>query len=303
MLVTGWVGSAHHITAFAAQRETPSKGYTAHMTVSAETRSGKELPTIYREDVMVFEGRDRDMVASWIPAQGAQAGLELLVLVDEGSSIASFGTQLSDIRAFIQKQPSTTLIGIGYMRFGMVQMEQSFTQDHAAAAKAMRVPMEVGGASPYFSLQDLTKHWPANDIHPRHEILLFSSGMDSYSSGGPQNPNVDLAIRDLQRVGVLVYSIYQPGAGHLGHSFWRLNWAQSNLSQLSEETGGESYYIGLAPALAFAPYLNELDRQLRHQYLLTFVPKPQQKAGLQSVHIRTELSDVDLVAADRFFVP
>jgi len=302
VLVLSATGGAYCAAGFAARQETPSKGPVVHMTVSAEARHGSELPPVSREDVIVSEGRDHDSVVSWVPAQGAQAGLELLVLVDEGSSM-DLGGQLNDIRAFIQKQPATTLIGVGYMRFGMVETVQDFTPDHAAAAKAVRVPMGVGGASPYFSLQDLTKHWPTNDHNPRHEILLISSGVDTDYPGGPQDPYVDEAIRALQRVGVVVYSIYQPGVGHIGHSFWRINWGQNYLSQVSEETGGESYYIGLAPAISFAPYLDELDRQLQHQYLLTFVPKPEKKAGMQNVHVGTELSNVDLVGADRIFVP
>ena len=304
LLVLSAVGSAYYRAGFAAQREAPSKGRVVHMTVSAEARRGTELPPINREDVIVSEGRDHDLVVSWIPAQGAHAGLELLVLVEEGSSM-DFVSQLSDIRAFIQKQPATTLIGVGYMSYGMVDMLQNFTEDHAVAAKAMRIPMGITGASasPYTCLHDLTKHWPTNDTRPRHEILLISSGIDTYQSEGARDPYVNDAIRDLQRVGVVVYSIYQPGAGHMGHSFWRLTWGQSYLSQVSEETGGESYYIGLAPAVSFALYLDELDRQLQHQYLLTFVPKPQKKTGMQSVHLNTELSNVDLVGADRVFVP
>jgi hypothetical protein len=186
-LVLSAIGSAYYATGFAAQRQSPGKSPAVHMTVSAEAHRGSELPPISREDVMVSEGRDHDSLVSWISAQGAQAGLELLVLVDEGSSM-DFASQLNDIRGFMQKQPATTLIGVGYMRFGMVETLQDFTKDHMAAAKAMRVPLGDAGTSPYFSLRDLTKHWPTNDHNPRHEILLISCGVDTNYPGDRKVP-------------------------------------------------------------------------------------------------------------------
>ena len=52
---------------------------------------------------------------------------------------------------------------------------------------------------------------------------------------------MDSAIEEAQRAGVIVYSIYTPGVGHYGHSFWRVNRGQNYLTQISDETGGESY--------------------------------------------------------------
>lgn len=289
---------------FAAQQGSSADRPTVQVTVSAEARHGVELPVVNRDDVTVTEGRDRDPVVGWIPALGDHAGLELLILVDDGSSL-DLASHFAEIRAFLQKQPAATQIAVGYMRFGMVEMRQDFTTDRVAAGKALRVPMGVTGASasPYFTLQDLTKHWPMNSARPRHEILMLTNGVDPDYPGGANDPYVTEAIGDLQRVGVVVYSIYEPGAGHAGHAFWRINWGQSYLSQLCDETGGESYYIGSAPAVAFAPYLDELSRQLQHQFLLTFAPKPRGQAGLQPVRISTEVSNVDLVAADKVYVP
>jgi hypothetical protein len=44
-----------------------------------------------------------------------------------------------------------------------------------------------------------------------------------------------------------------------------------------------------------------LGRRLLHQYLLTFLAKPVKKSGMQSVKLRTEVSNAELVAADRHF--
>jgi hypothetical protein len=102
---------------------------------------------------------------------------------------------------------------------------------------------------------------------------------------------------------VAIFSIYTPGSGHFGHTFWRINWGQNYLSQLSDETGGESYYLGSEAPVSFSPYLDDVSHRLLHQYLLTFLAEPVSKAGMQSVKLRTEVSNAELVAADRVYVP
>ena len=99
-----------------------------------------------RDDVMVYEGHDRDRVTAWVPLQGDHAGLEFFILLDDSSSV-SLGSQLEDLRQFINAQPPTTKIGIAYMQNGTAQVVQNLTSDHAAAAKALRLPMGNPGAS------------------------------------------------------------------------------------------------------------------------------------------------------------
>jgi hypothetical protein len=210
---------------------------------------------------------------------------------------------LEDIRQFINAQPATTAIGVAYMRNGIADVLQNPTNDHAQAAKALRLPFGDPGASasPYFSVTDLIKRWPETPV--RREILMVSDGIDRYWGSGPSDPYVDSTIEDAQRAGVIIFSIYMPGGGHFGHSFWRINWGQNYLSQVSDETGGESYYLGFGAPVSFAPYLDDLTHRLTRQYLLTFIAKPEKKAGFQQVKLRTEVPNAELVAADRVYVP
>jgi hypothetical protein len=277
---------------------------SAHMVVTVEPRKGAEMPVVNREDVMVYEGKDRDQVTDWIPAQGDRAALEFFVLIDDASSTA-LATQFEDIKKFIAAQPPSTRLGVAYMQNGMAQVAQNLTNDHDALIKAIRLPLGYSGAnaSPYFSLSDLVKRWPQDDA--RHEVLMITSGADPYyGSGDLLDPYLDAAIQDSQRAGVLVSAIYAPGVGHFGHSYWRNYWGQIYLSKLTEETGGEGYYLGFTgPSPDFGPYLKDLTNRLNHQYWLAFIPKPQKKAGMQYVKLKTELHDIDLVGASRVFVP
>jgi hypothetical protein len=285
-----------------AAQEPSSTGPAANLVVTVEARHGSNVPDITRDDVMVYEGHERDRVTGWLPLQGDHAGLELFILLDDSSNV-SLGSQLEDIRQFISAQPATAKVGVAYMQNGTAQVLQNLTSDHAAAAKALRLPMGRAGAnaSPYFSLGDLIKRWPASD--ERHEVLMITDGIDRYWGSGPDNAYVDSVIEQAQRAGVVVFTIYTPGEGHYGHSFWRLNWGQNYLSQVGDETGGEAYYLGFGAPVSFAPYLEDITRRLGRQYLLTFIPKPQKKAGMQRVKLQTEVPNAELVSADRVYVP
>jgi hypothetical protein len=286
-------------TPFASQQ--PPTGPPVHMVVTVEARHGADVPVIEREDVMVYQGRDRVKTTDWIPLQGDHAGLELFLLLDDAAN-TSLGSQLEDLRQFIKSQPVTTQVGVGYMRNGTVEIVQNLSEDHNRVAKALRLPFGNAGeaASPYFSIVDLIKRWP--ESAERREILMISDGIDRYGGSGPSNPYVDDAVERAQRAGIVIFSIYTPGVGHYGHSFWRMNWGQNYLSQISDETGGESYYLGNAAPVSFSPYLDDLAHRLQHQYLLTFLAKPVKKAGMQSVKLKTEVVNAELVAADRVYV-
>ncbi len=283
-----------------AQSNSPD---TVPVTViaSVEAKHGKEVPTINKEDVRPFYGHDRVPVAEWTPLQGDQSGLELFILVDDASD-PSVGGQLDDLRTFMEAQPPTTAIGVAYLRDGGMDLRQNLTTDHALAAKALRIPMGLagGGSSPYLSLTELIKRWPASKN--RYEVFMVSPGID-WLQPGPTDSYLQDTIEQAQRAGVQVYSIYTPHVGHFGHSFWRSNWAQSNLSQLADETGGEAYYQGFQAPISFAPYLDQFANRLMHQYRLTLMMKAENKPAFRHVKIETEVPNAEIVIADHIYVP
>ena len=119
---------------------------------------------------------------------------------------------------------------------------------------------------------------------------------------GLVDPYLDSAIEDAQRNEVIVYGIYMPAAGHSGHSFFRINWGQSHLAQLAEETGGEAYMLGFEPPISFAPYLDDIAAHLMHQYRVTFLMTPERKGGFRDVRFATEVPNAELVAASKVYV-
>jgi hypothetical protein len=293
----------------AAGNEAAGNEASVQMVVTVEAHHssdahGSDVPVLDAKDVMVHEGKDRDRVTDWVPAQGDHAGLELFILLDDSSG-QSVATQWGDIRKFIDEQPSSARIGVAYMQNGIARIAQNLTNDHGLSEKALRLPLGIAGgnASPYFALSDLVKRWPQSTN--RREVLMISDGIDRYyGSGDLQDPYLSATIDDVQRAGVIVSAIYSPGAGHFGHSYWQTYWGQLYLAELADRSGGESYYIGLTgPPVAFAPYLNDLANRLNHQYVLTFVAKPEKKAGLRRVKVTTEVPNAELIGADQVYVP
>src|SRR5437879_13076462 len=73
------IGCSWSISSWSAQ-QSASGTVPVSTVVSVEAKHGKDIPVVNREAVRVFEDHDRLKVKQWIPLQGAQDYLELLVL-------------------------------------------------------------------------------------------------------------------------------------------------------------------------------------------------------------------------------
>jgi hypothetical protein len=268
-----------------------------HLIVTAEGHHGAVPPDVVKDNVSVEVNKKPVPVEEWISLRGDQANLELYIVIDDGED-SDLGIQFGSLKAFINGQPGTTRIGLAYLRNGSANIVAPLTTDHAQLVKTLRLPLGQPGiaASPYMGISDLVKKWsPAG---ARREVLLISSGIDSWSPPDPENPYLQKAIADAQRAGILVHSIYYAGAGHLGHSYWRVNWGENYLSELGDETGGEAYWQGFNSPVSFDPYLKDLTERLQNQYLMTVV-SDDKKGGLEPVRVSTSVSGVSLVAASK----
>ncbi len=288
--------------------KTPAGTVPVQVTVTANVPSDKRMPSIDKEDVLVKRGNDRLPVSEWVPAQGERAGLELFVLIDEAAD-GRLGLQFDDLRAFIKDQPPSTLIGVGYMRNATVQIVQDLTEDHTLAANALRLPLGTAGVygSPYLSVADLMTRWPASAN--RHEVIMLTDGVDRglhqprWHRGYWLNPDAESAATLAQKTNTNIHSIYTPGIGLRYRAFWAATNGQTNLTMLSDRTGGMSFYLGLHSAASFKPYLSELQRVLNNQYLLSFSAQPDKKAGWQQISVSTEIAGVDLASHNAVWVP
>ena len=272
------------------------------LVVTAEGHHGATPPEVMKDDISVEVNRRPAQAEKWIPLRGDRAGLELYIAIDEGDD-SDLGSQLNSLKDFIHGQPGTAQIGLAYLRNGAANIVAPLTTDHDQVARALRLPIAEPGvsASPYIGISDLVKKWRASGS--RREVLLISSGIDPYYSPPDQeNPYLLKAIEDAQRAGILVHSIYFAEAGHLGHSYWQINWGQNYLSELGDETGGEAYWQGSTSPVSFDPFLKDLALRLQNQYLLTVTPQ-EEKSGLAPVRVSSSEAGVSLMAPSKIYIP
>src|SRR5712691_5393508 len=220
-------------------------------TVTAVAKKGSP-PPIKKEDVQLYQGKERMQVADWRHGEA----LYLAILIDDSLDSEAAG-QWSDLKSFINAQPQGTQIAVAYARNGAAMIAQDFTPDRSLAAQALRIPLGGLGAfsSPYISLQDWITRCPSSAGDHRSCIIMISSGIDYFRGGfDPLDPDLDTTIEHAQKSNINVWTVYYPGGGHLGLGYFRVFNAQANLSKLSEETGAESYYMSFERPVSLTPY-------------------------------------------------
>jgi hypothetical protein len=268
-------------------------------TVTAVGKKNTQPPPIKKDDVELYKGKERLQVADWRKGET----LFLAVLIDD-SLEQNIANQWSDLKAFMMAQPPTTYIAVFYGRNGAATVAQDFTKDHAVAAKALRIPLGGFGAfsSPYLELEDLIKRLPG--AGERRSIMLISSGIDYFHGNfGPISPDVDPTIENAQKNNINIWTVYAPDAGHGGRGFFRVNNAQSELSEISEETGAESYFLGFGPPVTLKGYFDEISDHLNNQYLLTFEGSGGKKGRFERIRVTTEIQGVEFIAPSGVYLP
>jgi hypothetical protein len=308
-------------TQTAAQAVPASSEVPVSLVVTVIGHQGADISEVNSGNLIVSEGRDRAKITDVVPLQGARAGLELFIMMDNAREI-SYGTQVEDIRRFILARPPTTKIGVAYMDMEGPKIVQNLTVDHSLAAQALTTPLArlENGQSPYTSLSQLIDKWPASNN--RREVLLISNGEDATfgnSTPDQENPYLDAAIEKAQRSGIVVFAIATSNeAVHLENEHPFIPQPQKslaslgpggaalgklNLGRIAEGTGGEYYYYKSSAPISFAAYLADLTDRLASQYLVSFLSMPRKNSGLHAIKVRSELPHTEVVTAKKVYIP
>lgn len=262
-------------------------------------------PAVSKSDIVAYQQGKKVDVTDFVPAQGDKSALQLAILIDDAND-TSFASQINDLRAFVNSLPPSTAVGVFYAANGTFQATSQFSTDHEAVAKSIRIPFGYFGAysSYLLSIQDLIKRWPVTS-GSRREILFLGDGIDRFRGDYPTSTDLDPTIAKAQTAGVIIHSIYVTGVGHVGHSFFRISLGQSNLSRITDGTGGHAFFQGLQTPVALAPFLDQLNLVLKNQYWLTVAANrtTKHKGDLQRFKVTTELKDLDIDYPNSIFVP
>lgn len=301
---------------------TPTPGEVpASFVFTAIPHNSSDLSEINAGNLILTQGKEKADIANVVPLQGARAGLELYIMLDDDPAL-SYGSQIKDIRQFIQAQPPTTKVGVVYMNIEGPTVAQELTRDHSVAADAVRAPLArlANAQSPYTSLHQLIDRWPASQ--DRREILMVSNGEDQNfrDTNSGRNPYADAAISAAQRNGIVVFTIATanfdshfadrepaqfspPQSNFKNEGSGNAAFGTIYLQQIAEATGGEFYDYKTTGRLSFSPYLSDLTGRLASQYQLSFLAKPGKKPGLQSVKVQSRTPHVKVAAPDAIYIP
>ena len=231
--------------------------------------------------------------------------MDIAILIDDSLN-AGVSRQFGDLRSFILALPANTRVQVAYAAYGMGKVVQDFTTDHQLASRSLRLPegRAASGASIYESVKSLLKKWPEDGN--RRSLLVISDGVDINrgieESEPMQNMELQSVIDLAERTHVPIYTIFATGEGGLDRNAFLENNGQGCLLRMAEDTGGQSFFQGTFTPLDFTPYLNQISRDLRDQYLLAFRPLPGLAGRYQRVRVKTEVPGVDLVAPHWAFV-
>jgi hypothetical protein len=239
-------------------------------------------------DLTVKLNGNASSITNLTPLRGQNDRLELVVLIDD-SARSSLGTQLKDIANFVNNLPANAKVSIAYMQNGIAKFSGPLTADHTQALRGLRLTVGAPGssASPYFCLSDLAKRWPSNDREARREVVMITDGVDNYNPRyDPEDPYMEAAITDSVRAGLVVYSIYWQDRGRFDSTRYASNAGQNLLLQVTQATGGNSYWEGLGNPVSFEPFFKDLNRRLQNQYEVSFTSALKGKPGVETLKLK-----------------
>jgi hypothetical protein len=274
-----------------AQSEDQTQG-RAVVTVLPDKSA--QAPNVSQQNLQVKVNGKEATITNWQPLRGIDDRLEVVLMIDAGAR-TSLTTQFGDIRNFINSLPPDAKATLATMEYGTARIVSPLTTDRGAVLKGLRIPSGMAGqnASAYLCLSDLAKHWPSQDRGARRIVVMITDGVDYYNPGfDPQDPYMEAAVTDSVRSGLVVYSIYWENQGRFDRTRYANLAGQNLLLQVTQATGGNSYWQGMGNPVSFQPFFKDLDRRLQNQYEIAFTA-PVSKPGVESMKIKANGAKVD----------
>ena len=266
--------------------------------------AGNTTAPVSAQDVKIKLNGKETSVTNLVPLRGANDVVELVVLMD-GSARASLGTQFGEISEFISSLPPNVKVAFGYMENGNSVLTGPLSGDHAEVLKGLHLHAGMAGTngSPYFCLSDLAKRWPSTQPGVRREVLMVTDGVDEYNRRyDPEDPYVQAAVNDSVRAGLIVYTIYWRSQGRFDATGYANNAGQNLMLNLTQATGGKSFWEGMGNPVSFQPYLEELTKRFQNQYELTFATRFNGKPEIEGMKLKLSAPGSEVDAPQQVFV-
>jgi hypothetical protein len=115
---------------------------------------------------------------------------------------------------------------------------------------------------------------------------MITDGVDYYDMRyDPSDPYVQTAMDDAVRARLAVYAIYWTSADRFDRTNYGAGTGQNLLAQITQGTGGVSYWEGTGNPVSFVPYFADIDRRLDNQYELDFMTAVGDKPQMQTIKL------------------
>ena len=228
--------------------------------------------------------------------RASEAPLILAVLIQD-DLISRVNNEIKGIKEFIRRLPKGSRVMTGYLAVGDLSVTQEFTTDLERAASSLRVVRSSQVSAPFNPYLGVIAAARRFEDQPagRRMILLASDGLDASRGLRDASPSLSLdldrAIIESQRRGVVVYGFYSPSTGLTSVSRLAVNYGQGSLNRLADATGGEAFFSGTT-FVSFAPYFKELGEFMGRQWLITY-RSSNADSGFRRIEVTTE-QDVHL---------
>ena len=225
-------------------------------------RSGALVDGLGAADFRVFDNGKPQQVSKFELMRDLPLTLGV-VLDTSGSMRESIGEAKHAAADFLRAvmTPKDRAFAVGFS--DRPAMLMPLTPDAEALEVAFRDLPAMGNTAMHDAL--VYSLYQFRGVRGRKAMVLLSDGDDTSSLV----PFAD-ALAFAQRSGVSIYTIgLGVGAGSLG--------IRGKLSKLAEETGGRVFYVDKAGELDTV--YDQIERELRSQYLLAFAPSPPPRPG------------------------
>ena len=230
-------------------------------------RRGNLVEGLTEADFEVYEEGRRQEIARFERVEDLP--LHLLVLLDVSSSMERrLGQARESALAFFEQvvRPGDK---VGLMSFRhQPQLVSGFTEDVAALGLAARSMRAWGGTALHDSVILSLYHF--GGLPGSRALVVLSDGEDQHSRF-----DFDDVLGFARRAGIPTYTISLPGS---------LETRQ--LRRLARETGGRFFRVSRIEQLT--EVYEQLERELRSQYLLTFQPPTDADPGFREISIRLD---------------
>lgn len=287
-----------------AQRGNLSGHGTAVVTVLPNNSSEQALKVTGQDVTQITVGGKTAQVTHF-DHFGPTNPVELVFLIDS-SAMPNLGTQFGAIKSFVREMPPNARMAIAYMQNGTAAFTGPLSSNPSRVLKALRVTSGpvAQSASPYFCISDLAKHWPSHDLSARRIAVVISDGIDYYDLHYDlSDPYVQAAISDAVRNHVIVYFLYWQDVGRINRLRWEQGAGQNLMSEVTNATGGYSYWVGFGNPVSFTPYLKDLRRRLDNQFAMEFAAQIGSGNGqIESLNLKLNVPNAKIDVPKDVFV-